>query len=224
MTDQIQTSFSTTDLPTVPPEVKVKKSRKPYAARVPGTGVTARRRVKVVDLLKHVKEKRAAKLAQKHASKPAGKLNSKALKVAKHTAAVKAILNAKAQGQTVTSKTLNVSACSVCGKPLTDPQSISQGMGDYCAHMGKLLPKGVSRSQHIESLTVTSLPDNSIKLKDGYAAARKAGYSGSSFLQATGGNGGIRKPLNSHFKVTFYKGTRYVPATCLQHLSDLTPK
>jgi len=173
-------------------------------------------------LSEHTVAKQAAKRAVRKGSKPDGKLSKRAHKVAVHTAAVKLILKQdKPENERSGS---NYGACSFCGKPLTRPSSIAQGMGDFCAHNKGALPGGMSREKHIASLTVTELPKGYVLLKEVYLAARKAGYAGSRLIQATGGNGGIRPPLNEHFKIVFFKAKRYMPGSALKHLADLEVK
>ena len=172
----------------------------------------AERLAKVVEARKAAKSKTPRK-----ASKPDGKLTQREHKLAVHKAAVKQILNKepeKGSGSLF-------GACSYCGKPLTRPSSVAQGMGDFCAHNKGALPSGVSREEHIISLTVTELPKGYVLLKTVYLAARAAGYSGSRLIQATGGNGGIRPALNEHFKIVFFKAKRYMPGSALKHLADL---
>jgi RNA polymerase-binding transcription factor DksA len=180
-----------------------------------------RNKLEAERLAKHVEAKKAAKRASKTGSKPDGKLSKRAYKVAQHKAAVKQILNKKQEPEAEKGGGSLYGACSFCGKPLTRPSSIAQGMGDFCAHNKGALPAGVSRDEHIASLTVTELPKDYVLLGEVYRAAIKAGYSGSRVIRATGGNGGIRPPLNEHFKIVFYKAKRYISSSALKHLKDL---
>lgn len=117
--------------------------------------------------------------------------------------------------------------CSICGRALSKPTSTDQGMGDVCAgRHQKLNALGVdSMQEHLENNTVLELPDGYMKVKDAHAEVirtkKNHGISGHRFIQAFGGNGLLLPPFNEHFKVVFYKGTRYIPASCLNYLDDL---
>ena len=94
-------------------------------------------------------------------------------------------------------------------------------MGDVCAHNQGALPSGVSRADYVASLTVTELPPHYVQLKEVFAAAKKAGISLNRVMRASGGHGGIRPPLNEHFRSIFCKAKRYLPSSALKHLADL---
>lgn len=173
-------------------------------------------------LAEHAKAKRKAKTAVRKGSKPDGKLSKRDHKVAVHKAAVKQILSKKQEPEKGGGSMYG--ACSFCGKPLTKPSSVAQGMGDYCAHNKGALPNGVTREEHIASLTVTELPKDHILLKEVEQAAQKQGIARTRVLRAAGGNGGLHKPLNEHFKLVFFKGKRYLPGSVLKHLKDLEVK
>ena len=179
-----------------------------------------RNKMEAERLSKVVAERKAAKSkTPRKPSKPDGKLSKREHKLAVHKAAVKQILKDKQEPEKGGGSVFG--ACSYCGKPLTRPSSVAQGMGDFCAHNKGALPSGVSREEHIAGLTVTELPKGYVLLKTVYLAAREAGYSGSRLIQATGGNGGIRPALNEHFKIVFFKAKRYMPGSALKHLADL---
>lgn len=222
MTEATSTTFGSVVIPEAP---KQAESPKPAAGAKPLSRYM-KNKLAAQKLAEHSKAKRQAKRDVKKGikpSKPDGKLSKKALKVAQRTQAVKRVLKSKGEPDEKKSGSL-FGTCSFCGKPLTRPSSVSQGMGDFCAHSKGMLPAGVTRDEHIETLTVTELPKGYMKLGDAYHAARKAGFSGSRFMQACGGNGQLRKPLNEHFKFVFYKNTRYVPETVLKHFKDMVKK
>ena len=111
--------------------------------------------------------------------------------------------------------------CSVCGKPLTRPASVSQGHGDICDAKVKLLPAGVTLADHYGNLTEAEVPEGFVLLKEAIAQARTKGCSGYRFIQACGGDRMLRPPFNEHFKVVFVQGKRYVSRLALQDLGLL---
>ena len=115
--------------------------------------------------------------------------------------------------------------CEICGKPLTRSESMNAGVGDVCAHKLGKLAAGVTLEDHIQSHTVAELPEGYIKVKDAHAelmrTKKKHGISGYRFNQGYGGNSLMMEPVNEHFRVVFYKGARWIPASCLNHLEDL---
>lgn len=228
----------------IPEAPEVKSTRGTPSSKPPSRYM--KNKLEAEKLAEHTKAKRKAKRAEKlpqlsfglgageglvstkalkrirKGSKPGGKLSKKDHKVAVHKAAVKQILSKKQEPEKGGGSLYG--ACSFCGKPLTKPSSVAQGMGDYCAHNKGALPGGVTREEHIANLTVTELPKDYIPVGKVAKAALEAGYSGSRLKWAQGGSGGIRPPLNEHFKIVFFKGKKYMPASSLKHFKDLEKK
>lgn len=111
--------------------------------------------------------------------------------------------------------------CSVCGKSLTRPSSMSVGIGDVCQHHLKLLPKGTTLEDHYAAITEFDVPDGWVKFKDLVAKLQEKGISGYRLIQAIGGERMIRKPLSSHWRVKLVKGVRYINKECMKHLDEL---
>lgn len=213
----IETTFGVVEIPQAPSK---NKPLPPENAEPKKLSRYMRNKLEAQKLAEHTQAKRKARRIAKTGSKPGGKLSKKALKVAEHKNAVKQILKKDKPEPEKGNKPM-YGTCSFCGKPLTRPSSVAQGMGDFCAHNKGLLPAGVTREDHIATMTVLEEPKDSIKLRDAFEAARKAGYSAHRLMQAAGGNGGLRKPLNEHFQLTFYKNVRYLPKSVLKHFKDL---
>lgn len=111
--------------------------------------------------------------------------------------------------------------CSLCHKPLSRHSSVEAGMGEVCSSKIKLLAPGTTMEDHYEKLTVMTLPDGYIKLKDAITKLNGKGVSTYRILQAIGGDRMLRKPINSNFKVVIFGRTRYINGACLKNWRDL---
>lgn len=128
-----------------------------------------------------------------------------------------------------------VSKCGICGKPLTDPNSIANGVGPEClSKLGKLgvaVPEpGESVDQeelkaalerHQASVTVEAVPEGWIKLIEVTAKVKEMGIPANRFGKAFGGDRHLDEPLNEHFKVVYVGRTRYMSPTVLDQLESL---
>lgn len=133
-----------------------------------------------------------------------------------------AVRKAAAKKPVVEQKGFTVAvSCSICGKPLTRPDSIAQGHGDICDAKVKLLPSGTTMAEHYTTLQAQEVPQGFLLLKDVIQQARVKGCSGYRFMQACGKDRLLRPPFNKNFKVVFVKGKRYVSRLSLGDLSLL---
>ncbi|HPC26718.1 MAG TPA: DUF6011 domain-containing protein [Paludibacteraceae bacterium] len=111
------------------------------------------------------------------------------------------------------------SVCSICGKPLTLPSSIQQGMGNICANHSKILGN-VSPQEHRKSLVLESLTDEWIPLKEYLAAGKAIGITPCRLMNAAGGDRALRKPLHPSFQIRYFGNRRYVHRSALEHLEE----
>lgn len=110
-----------------------------------------------------------------------------------------------------------VAYCSVCGKPLTDPESIARGMGKICADNLEILGTAPTR-EHMESLKMQELPDDWISIYDWFAYGKSVGISAKRLMNAAGGDRALRKPVHPSFQIMYYKGKRYVHKSAIENI------
>lgn len=200
------------------PAIKPKPKRKSYYIPV---AERAKLKAEAKKEAKKTKEKEQALREGKDVpapkTKPAAKPKTSAPKGKKVVMIGKTSDKASQQS----SKSTTEAICSVCHKPLSKHTSVANGMGDTCAAKIKLLPKGVSLEDHYEKLTVFTVPDGYIKLRDAVKKLQAKGISGYRIMQAIGGERMLRKPINSNFKVVFVGKVRYINGACLANWKDL---
>lgn len=98
-------------------------------------------------------------------------------------------------------------ACSVCGKPLTDPESIKQGIGPLCRAMGWTKEKVAER---MAQLKVDNVPEGWIKIADMHKQLNVLKIPVARMVRAIGGDRAMEQPLNSDFAVVYFGRTRYI--------------
>lgn len=104
--------------------------------------------------------------------------------------------------------------CKICGKPLTVPEHIAQGMGPECA--AKLAAHGGSFDDIIMNRVVVSeLPEGYIPGKVVFKAIHDAGLSPSSFLKKVVGGQRYPDPIDPIFLPIYFKGERFFLAQVL---------
>lgn len=121
-----------------------------------------------------------------------------------------------------TAKTSSAPTCSICGKPLTDPESIEAGIGPECQN--RLTTGGwtVEKiAEQREALTVENLPKGYLPLSQVEDAAVEMGIPRSRVLRAAGGNRGLGEPKYPEFALLFYQGKRYLPPSVLKALPKI---
>lgn len=130
--------------------------------------------------------------------------------------------------------TVLVSNCVLCGKILTDPESVARGYGPECAHKIEQLGLGDSASpeavktalaEHYKSVAAEGEPAGDfMKFKDAVAFVQSKGIPGGRFNKLCGGDRAMGVPPGGpDFQVRFWKGTRYVPVASISeaHIADM---
>ena len=111
------------------------------------------------------------------------------------------------------------SICSRCGKPLSAPDSVANGMGAVCRGHSAYLA-GITLREHYASVSIAELPDDMIPISQVIRAAREIGISKARMLVVMGGDRALRKPLLPVFQVYYYKRYRYLHKEVLEHLEE----
>jgi hypothetical protein len=107
--------------------------------------------------------------------------------------------------------------CAICGKPLLGKAS-ANGMGTTCiAHIGKVglnykqAPAGVTLANNPQYVPLTQLCNHAQTL------GRSRGFA----VMLTGGNAGVKPPLQPIFAIYTQGGRKYVQAGAIQALTAL---
>lgn len=108
--------------------------------------------------------------------------------------------------------------CRICGKPLTDPESIAAGIGAECARKGFTSEEIEAR---MEELELEELPADFISFQDALNACDALYIPRNRLLKAMGGNRGMDEPLSPEYQVRYYRGKRYLPKAVLKVLPKL---
>lgn len=111
--------------------------------------------------------------------------------------------------------------CSICGKPLSDPESIARGMGDICADKIAQLPGGMSLGDYRASKTEEKIPDGYIKLSELIAKAQLKGMTAGMVVKAVGGDRLLSEPFSEAFRCVYVGRTRYVNGDSVKALDKL---
>jgi hypothetical protein len=97
--------------------------------------------------------------------------------------------------------------CLVCNKPLTDPESIAQGVGPLCRAKG--WTKEVVAAKMAE-LKKTEVPEGWIKLAAVADRLRTENIPVSRLVRAVGGDRGMEDPISPAFQVIYVGRARYL--------------
>jgi hypothetical protein len=98
-------------------------------------------------------------------------------------------------------------ACSVCGKPLTDPESIKAGIGPLCRAAGWTKETVAAK---MATLKRDAIPEGWVKLADVAAKCRAEGIPVTRLVRAVGGDRGMAEPASPIFSVIYVGRSRYL--------------
>ncbi len=98
-------------------------------------------------------------------------------------------------------------ACSVCGKPLTDPESVKAGIGPLCRAKGWTKEMWQAK---MATLKRDAVPEGFVKLSDVADLCRKEGIPVSRLVRAVGGDRGMDEPAHPKFSVIYVGRARYL--------------
>ena len=102
--------------------------------------------------------------------------------------------------------------CSVCGKPLEDPESIKAGIGPLCRLKNWTKEKIDAR---MAELKADAAPEGWLKIADVHNELVKLGVPVARMVRAIGGDRGMEAPINDSFRIVYVGRTRYVSPECL---------
>lgn len=103
-------------------------------------------------------------------------------------------------------------ACSVCGKPLTDPKSVEAGIGPLCR------AKGWTKETVAAKMTILmrkEVPAGWVKLADVAKMCEASTVPVARLVRAVGGDRGMEIPANEKWQVVYVGRTRYLDPFCL---------
>lgn len=98
-------------------------------------------------------------------------------------------------------------ACSVCGKPLTDPESIKAGIGPLCRLKGWTKEKVAEK---MATLKKDAIPEGWLKLADVDKRLRVEGIPVARMVRAIGGDRAMEDPISPEFQVVYVGRARYI--------------
>lgn len=98
-------------------------------------------------------------------------------------------------------------SCSVCGKPLTDPESVKHGIGPLCRAKG-WTKEAVAAKMAI--LKKDEVPAGWVKLADVDRKLRLEGIPVARMVRAIGGDRGMEDPIRPEFQVVYVGRARYL--------------
>lgn len=102
--------------------------------------------------------------------------------------------------------------CSVCGKPLTDPESVKRGIGPQCFANGYTPESVAARMAELKSETV---PEGWIKIAEMHTKLVGMGIPVARMVRAIGGDRAMEEPLNLDFVVKYVGRTRWISPAAL---------
>lgn len=97
--------------------------------------------------------------------------------------------------------------CAVCGKPLTDDESIKLGIGPLCRAKGWTKEKIAER---MAELKADAAPEGWMKLADLDKKCRAEGIPVARMVRAIGGDRAMEPPVDPRFKVVYVGRARYI--------------
>jgi hypothetical protein len=98
-------------------------------------------------------------------------------------------------------------SCSVCNKPLTDPESIKAGIGPLCRAKGWTKEAVAAKMATLKKDTV---PEGWIKLSEVANVCRSKGIAVARLVRAVGGDRGMEEPAHPMFQVIYVGRARYL--------------
>lgn len=98
-------------------------------------------------------------------------------------------------------------ACAVCGKPLTDPESVKAGIGPLCRVKGWTKEKVAEKMATLKRDTV---PEGWLKLADVDKKLRLEGIPVARMVRAIGGDRAMEDPIRPEFQVVYVGRARYI--------------
>lgn len=98
-------------------------------------------------------------------------------------------------------------SCSVCGKPLTDPESVKAGIGPLCRAKGWTKEKVAEK---MATLKRDAVPEGWVKLADVDKQLRLLGIPVARMVRAIGGDRGMDDPVRPEFQVVYVGRARYL--------------
>jgi hypothetical protein len=98
-----------------------------------------------------------------------------------------------------------IATCRICGKPLTNAESVASGIGPICD--GKD-PKVIA--QRMEELSQDAIPQDYVPLSRLVQAANERDIATSRVVRAFGGDRGLEDPIDPVFALVYVQGRRYV--------------
>jgi hypothetical protein len=103
-------------------------------------------------------------------------------------------------------------SCSVCNKPLTDPESIKHGIGPLCRANGWTKEKVAEK---MATLKKEEVPADWVKLAEVDKACRLNKIPVARMVRAIGGDRGMSDPVTKEWQVIYVGRSRYLSAWCL---------
>jgi hypothetical protein len=98
-------------------------------------------------------------------------------------------------------------ACSVCGKPLSDPESLKAGIGPLCRAKGWTKEMWQAK---MATLKADEVPEGWVKLSEVADLCRKEGIPVTRLVRAVGGDRGMEDPIDPMFLVKYVGRARYL--------------
>lgn len=130
--------------------------------------------------------------------------------------------NLKVEEQTVAVNTApTISSCAICGKTLTDPESVARGIGPECVNKLGSLGLGIqaaaadvkaAMASHYSGITHTEEPDwdKYMKLQDAFLVLAEHGIPESRMMEAIGKERGFKPPMDERFENFYWNHKRIV--------------
>ena len=103
-------------------------------------------------------------------------------------------------------------ACSVCGKPLTDPKSVETGIGPLCRAKGWTKETVAAK---MALLIRKEVPAGWVKLADVSKMCEASTVPVARLVRAVGGDRGMEMPANEKWQVVYVGRTRYLDPFCI---------
>lgn len=109
--------------------------------------------------------------------------------------------------------------CEICGKPLSDDESIERGIGPVClANMNNQ-----AAIDRMEMATVETVPEDYVPLKEALDLCSQLGIPHGRLVKAMGGDKLAEQPAGEEFFPAYVGGgrRRYLPKAALSKIPDL---
>lgn len=115
------------------------------------------------------------------------------------------------------SDVIETATCDICGKPLTDKESIARGRGATCEANSKDGEAQARRKAAIRD----EVPEDYIPMKEASDLCRKMGIPVGRLVIACGGDGMVREPIDQDFWTIYVRRVRYLPKAVLARVPEL---